>query len=70
VQLAQFEEELVNKKDDLTDAQKNLDAVVKIKKEAIDPRCIAKGVSFEEKQKKRQAEIDSLKEALSILSDM
>lgn len=70
VQLAQMEEELVNKKDDLTDAKKNLDAVVKMKKEAIDPRCIAQGMTFEEKQKKRQEEIDSLKEALAILSDM
>jgi hypothetical protein len=70
VQLAQMEEELVNKKDDLTDSNKNLDAVVKMKKEAIDPRCIAQGMTFEEKQKKRQEEIDSLKEALAILSDM
>jgi len=70
VQLAQMEEELVNKKDDLTDAKKNLDAVVKMKKEAIDPRCIAQGMTFEEKQKKREEEITSLKEALSILSDM
>lgn len=70
VQLAQMEEDLVNKKDDLTDAKKNLDAVVKMKKEAIDPRCIAQGMTFEEKQKKRQEEIDSLKEALSILGDM
>jgi hypothetical protein len=70
VQLASMEEELVNKKDDLTDAKKNLDMVVKMKKEAIDPRCIAQGMTFEEKQKKRQEEIDSLKEALAILSDM
>jgi len=70
VQLAQMEEELVNKKDDLTDSNKNLDAVVKMKKEAIDPRCIAQGMTFEEKQAKRQGEIDSLKEALAILSDM
>lgn len=70
VQQAQMEEELVNKKDDLTDASKNLDAVVKMKKEAIDPRCIAQGMTFEEKQKKRSEEIDSLKEALAILSDM
>jgi hypothetical protein len=70
VQLAQMEEGLVNKKDDLTDAAKNLEAVVKMKKEAIDPRCVSQGMTFEEKQKKRQEEIDSLKEALAILGDM
>merc|ERR1719188_2815467 len=60
VQQTQLEEDLVDKKDDLTEAKKSLAAVIKIKKESIDPQCIAQGVSFQEKQEKRQEEIDSL----------
>lgn len=70
VQQTQLEEDLVDKKDDLTEAKKSLAAVVKIKKESIDPVCIAQGVSFAEKQEKRQDEIDSLTEALNILNEM
>jgi len=70
VQQTQLEEDLVDKKDDLTEAKKSLSAVVKIKKESIDPQCIAQGVSFAEKQEKRQEEIDSLTEALKILNEM
>lgn len=70
VQQTQLEEDLVDKKDDLTEAKKSLAAVVKIKKESIDPQCIAQGVSFAEKQEKRQEEIDSLTEALNILNEM
>jgi len=70
VQQAQLEEDLVDKKDDLTEAKKSLAAVIKIKKDSIDPQCIAQGVSFAEKQEKRQEEIDSLTEALKILNEM
>lgn len=70
VQQSQLEEDLVDKKDDLTEAKKSLAAVQKIKKESINPQCIAQGVSFAEKQEKRQEEIDSLTEALNILNEM
>lgn len=70
VQQTQLEEDLVDKKDDLTEAKKSLAAVIKIKKDSIDPTCIAQGVSFAEKQEKRQEEIDSLTEALKILNEM
>lgn len=70
VQQTQLEEDLFDKKDDLVEAEKSLDATVKIKKESIDPQCIVQGVSFAEKQAKRQDEIDSLTEALNILNAM
>jgi len=73
-------ESLTQKKEDLTDAkdtlagpegaQAMLDSYIKEKKEVIDPVCIAKGVSFEERDKKRQEEIQSLQEALEILSQL
>jgi len=70
VQQTQLEEDLTDKKDDLTEAKKSLAAVIKIKQESIDPQCIAQGVSFQETQEKRQEEIDSLTEALKILNEM
>jgi len=70
VQQTQLEEDLVDKKDDLMEAERSLGATIKIKKESIDPQCIAQGVSFAEKQEKRQEEIDSLTEALKILNEM
>lgn len=36
--------------------------------EELEPQCIDKGVTFEERTQARQAEVDSLKEALNILS--
>eukprot|EP00392_Amoebophrya_sp_AT5.2_P011983 g12077.t1 len=68
--LAQKKEDLLNAKDALVEYQATLDNHMKEKREVIEPKCIAKGVSFEEKQKKRQEEIDSLKEALEILAQM
>ncbi|CAD7934759.1 unnamed protein product [Amoebophrya sp. A120] len=68
--LAQKKEDLLNAKDALQEYKATLENHLKEKREVIDPKCIAKGVSFEEKQKKRQEEIDSLKEALEILSQM
>lgn len=69
--LAQKKEDLTDKKDALSGddgAQNMLDQYVKEKNEVIDPVCVAKGVSFEERNKKREEEIKSLEEALTILS--
>jgi hypothetical protein len=69
--LAPKKEDLADKKDELDgdDGAKNaLEGYVKEKNEVIDPVCIAKGVSFEERNKKREEEIKSLEEALTILS--
>lgn len=69
--LAQKKEDLTDKKDALNgdDGAKNmLDQYVKEKNEVIDPVCVAKGVSFEERNKKREDEIASLEQALEILS--
>ncbi|CAD7930545.1 unnamed protein product [Amoebophrya sp. A25] len=68
--LAQKKEDLINAKDALVEYKATLDNHLKEKREVIEPKCIAKGMSFEEKQKKRQEEIDSLKEAMEILAQM
>jgi len=68
--LAQKKEDLLNAKDALQEYKATLENHLKEKREVIEPKCIAKGMSFEEKQQKRQEEIDSLKEALEILSQM
>merc|ERR1712194_382509 len=68
--LAQKKEDLINAKDALQEYTATLENHNKEKREVIEPKCIAKGMSFEEKQKKRQEEIDSLKEAMEILARM
>jgi len=71
--LAEKESELSATKDELDGedgAKAQLATYVKEKNEVIDPVCIAKGVSFEERQAKREEEIQSLQEALEILGQM
>jgi len=68
--LAENGADLESKKGELTTNQSLLDDEIKYKQDAIDPKCIAQGMTFEEKTKKREEEITSLKEALSILSEV
>lgn len=71
--LAQKKEDLSDKKDALEGdegAKAQLAAYQKEKAEVIDPTCTVQGVSFEERNAKRQEEIQSLTEALEILSQM
>lgn len=71
--LAQKKEDLSDKKDALDGdegAKAQLAAYQKEKAEVIDPQCTVQGVSFEERNKKRQEEIQSLSEALEILGQM
>jgi len=56
-------------KEDLAESEKQLKLDFELKK-TTDDMCIAKGESFEEKTAKREAEIQSLKEALEILENM
>jgi hypothetical protein len=55
--------------EDLAESKKQLKLDFELKK-TTDDMCIAKGESFEEKTAKREAEIQSLKEALEILESM
>jgi hypothetical protein len=55
--------------EDLAESKKQLKLDLELKK-TTDDMCIAKGESFEEKTAKREAEIQSLKEALEILESM
>jgi len=55
--------------EDLAESKKQLKLDNELKK-TTDDMCIAKGESFEEKTAKREAEIQSLKEALEILANM
>lgn len=71
--LAQKKEDLSDKKDALNGddgAKSQLAAYTKEKNEVIDPQCTVQGVSFEERNKKREEEIQSLTEALDILGQM
>jgi DNA repair exonuclease SbcCD ATPase subunit len=71
--LAQKQEDLSDKKDALEGdegAKAQLAAYQKEKAEVIDPVCTVQGVSFEERNKKREEEIQSLSEALEILGQM
>lgn len=54
--------------DDLKLATENLGSATKYRQESLEPQCVQTAVSFEEREKKRQAEIESLKQALEILS--
>jgi len=71
--LAQKKEDLSDKKDALKGedgAEVQLSSYQKEKAEVIDPVCTVQGVSFEERNKKREEEIQSLSEALTILGQM
>jgi len=61
------EGELTTTKKDLKGTQAELDAALAYY-EKLKPSCVDAGVSYEERVQRREAEIQSLKEALSILS--
>merc|ERR1719321_2134161 len=57
---------LEENKSDLAGTQKELDAALQYY-EKLKPQCIDQGVSYEDRVARRKEEIESLKEALSIL---
>jgi len=61
------EQALVTKKEDLEGTQKELNAALDYF-EKLKPSCISSGVSFEDRVARRKEEIESLQEALKILS--
>jgi len=61
------EEALTTAKDDLETAKKELMAAMKYF-DKLKPSCVDSGVSYEERVKQRKEEIESLQEALKILS--
>jgi len=61
------QEALVTKKDDLESAKKELTAAMAYY-DKLKPSCVDSGVSYEERVAQRKAEIESLQEALKILS--
>jgi uncharacterized protein YoxC len=62
------ESDLSDSESDMKGAQKELDAAL-VYYEKLKPSCVDAGVSYEERVAKREAEIESLKTALKILSD-
>lgn len=66
--IASFTTALAEAKDDLKLSSENLKAATKYRQESLMPKCVQTAVSFEERNKKRQAEIQSLQQALEILS--
>jgi uncharacterized protein YoxC len=62
------ESDLSDSESDLKGAQKELDAAL-VYYEKLKPSCITPTVSYEERVAKREAEIESLRTALKILSD-
>jgi predicted nucleic acid-binding Zn-ribbon protein len=66
-QIVKLEHELSQMKSDLNSKQKELLAVLEYWK-TISAQCIVQPESFEERMRRRQAEIDGLKEALRILT--
>jgi len=67
-EIAEFTTSLSQAKDDLKLAMENQKAATKYRQESLEPQCVQTAVSFEERNKKRQAEIESLQQALEILS--
>lgn len=67
-EIASFTTELSQAKDDLKLSMENEKAATKYRQESLEPQCVQTAVSFEERNKKRQAEIESLQQALEILS--
>merc|ERR1719174_2894124 len=61
------QEALVTKKDDLESAKKELTAAMAYY-DKLKPSCVDSGVSYEERVAQRKSEIESLQEALKILS--
>merc|ERR1719152_689373 len=61
------EQTLEEKKTDLDATQKELSAAMEVY-EKLKPSCVDAGVSFEDRVARRKAEIESLQEALTILS--
>jgi len=59
-------QDLTSKKEDLTGTQNELDAALDYF-DKLKPTCIDSGTSYEERVKRREEEIQSLKEALEIL---
>jgi hypothetical protein len=66
---AESKNALQSASEDLAESKKQLKLDMELKK-TTDDMCIAKGESFEEKTAKREAEIQSLKEAMEILENM
>jgi len=61
------EQSLVDARNDLTSTQKELDAASKYH-EQLRPSCLDSGMTFQERDQRRQEEIQSLQEALRILN--
>jgi len=61
------EQQLADKKNDLTSEEKELDAANKYF-DKLKPSCLDAGMSFEERAQRRKEEVESLQEALRILN--
>merc|ERR1711896_19752 len=66
-QIAKLKKELVQMKSELNSKNSELDAVLDYWK-TITAECVVPPETFEERMRRRQAEIDGLKEALRILT--
>jgi len=68
--IAKGEEDIYNANETLTIAKEEWQAAVDDKNNRIDPMCVQTAVSHEERAQKRNEEIQSLQEALEILSSV
>lgn len=68
--LASYKSEFESNKADLRTASDNKKDATKYKNEVLDPKCVNQGEDFEAVSKKRKAEIQSLQEALQILTEI
>jgi len=68
--IAKGEEDIYNANESLTIAKEEWKAAVDEKNNRIDPMCVQTAVSHEERAQKRNDEIQSLQEALDILSSV